>query len=82
MDLNESLQLNEYLECKKQNLHKEEVLRKISAKNNNVITKLLSDNKPIKLELGAGQERQLEGWTTIDIRCETFRSQIRLQCLE
>ncbi|MBD2627873.1 class I SAM-dependent methyltransferase [Trichormus variabilis] len=67
MELDDQVNLAEYVEWKKQVLHRQEVLQKISDRNNNVITQLLSENKPIKIELGAGKEHQLEGWTTIDI---------------
>ena len=67
MDINEKFNLDEYSELKKEFIDKQEVSQKISAKNNNLIAQLLSENNPIKIELGAGKERQIEGWTTIDI---------------
>jgi predicted SAM-dependent methyltransferase len=67
MNLDENANLIEYLEWKKEVIHKQENLQKISDRNNHVIAQLLADNKPIRIELGAGQERQLEGWTTVDI---------------
>lgn len=67
MNLDENANLTEYLEWKKEVIHKQENLQKISDRNNHVIAQLLADNKPIRIELGAGQERQLEGWTTVDI---------------
>jgi predicted SAM-dependent methyltransferase len=67
MNLDENANLTEYLEWRKEVIHKQEILQKISDRNNHVIAQLLADNKPIRIELGAGQERQLEGWTTMDI---------------
>jgi len=37
-------------------------------KNCKMIKMLLKGNCPIKLELGAGQDRGMEGWTSVDMR--------------
>ncbi|MBW4546703.1 MAG: methyltransferase domain-containing protein [Symplocastrum torsivum CPER-KK1] len=41
--------------------------KRISTKNEKVINLLLKEKEPIKLEFGAGENRGLRGWTTIDI---------------
>ncbi|RPJ79075.1 MAG: methyltransferase domain-containing protein [Alphaproteobacteria bacterium] len=40
--------------------------RRVNRRNVRMIEGLLRSNKPIKLELGAGVSRSLDGWTTID----------------
>ncbi|NER53002.1 MAG: methyltransferase domain-containing protein [Symploca sp. SIO1A3] len=44
-----------------------ETLQRISILNEHVIQQLLQGKNPIKLELGAGKERKLPGWTTADV---------------
>ncbi len=67
MNLDWEVTLDKYVEWEEQLIQRQEVLQKISTQNENFIAQLLSADNPIKIELGAGKERQLEGWTTVDI---------------
>lgn len=61
--------LEQYASWEEEVVERNEVWGKVSTQNQSLIEQLLQSKNPIKLELGAGKERKLPGWTTVDI-CE------------
>ena len=61
--------LEQYASWEEELVERNEAQEKVSTQNQYLIEQLLQSKNPIKLELGAGKERKLPGWTTVDI-CE------------